>query len=98
MNEFDEILATGLNNFEFMKKQMSKVDLLSIQYKEKIEKAGRWCETNKDKYPTNWLVSVEDKENVNLTHIVFTRCGLCALCKRENVPELITIAQCNWSF
>jgi len=45
LNEFDEILATGLNNFEFMKKQMSKVDLLSIQYKEKIEKAGRWCET-----------------------------------------------------
>ena len=88
LNEFDEILANGLNNFEFMKKQMSKVDLLSIQYKEKIEKAGRWCETNKDKYPTNWLVSVEDKENVNLTHIVFTRCGLCALCKRENVPEL----------
>lgn len=88
INEFDKIIADGLNNFNFMKKQMRKTDLLSIKYKEKIEKAGRWCNDNKDKYPTNWLVSVKDKENNNLTHIVFTRCGLCTLCNKENVPEL----------
>lgn len=88
ISELDQLIADGLNNFDYMKKQMKKVDLLSNNYKNKIEKAGKWCADNKDKYPTNWLVSVKDKENSDLTHIVFTRCGLCALCERENVPEL----------
>lgn len=87
--EFDQMIANGLNNFDFMKKQMSKVDLLSIKYKDKVERAGEWCDYNKDNYPTNWLVSVKDKENSSLTHIVFTCCGLCALGERENVPEII---------
>lgn len=90
LEEFDRLIYDGLNDFEFMKKSMRKADLLSIDYKEKIEKAGLWCERNKDKYPTNWLVSVQNKENKDLTHLVFTRCGLCALCERENVPEFIS--------
>lgn len=88
ISEFDNLIADGLNNFEFMKRQMRKTDLLSKEYKDKIESAGRWCDENKDKYPTNWLVSVKDKQDDSLTHIVFTRCGLCTLCEKENVPEL----------
>lgn len=88
LDEFDKLVADGLNDFEFMKKQMQKQDLLSQEYKDKVEKAGSWCYENKDKYPTNWLVSVKDKENSKLTHIEFTRCGLCTLCEKENVPEL----------
>lgn len=90
LSELDEIIADGLTNFKFMKKQMQKQDLLSKDYKNKMEEAAEWCAENKDKYPTNWLLSIQDKEKVDETHIVFTRCGLCTLCKNEGVPELIS--------
>lgn len=90
LNDMDKIISEGLNNFEFMKKQMRKVDLLSADYKNKVEHAGEWCKKNKDKYPDNWQVEVKDKSNQNLTHIVFTKCGLCALCRSEGVPEFIS--------
>ncbi|QAA32800.1 hypothetical protein C1I91_14760 [Clostridium manihotivorum] len=90
ITELDGIISEGLKNFHYMKKHMSKVDLLSVNYKNKIEQAGKWCKKNKDKYPTNWQVEVKDKENPNLTHIVFTKCGLCFLCKSEGVPEIIS--------
>lgn len=88
--ELDETISEGLMNFDYMKRHMSKVDLLSVNYKNKIEQAGKWCKKNKDKYPTNWQVEVKDKENPDLTHIVFTKCGLCFLCKSEGVPEIIS--------
>lgn len=89
IGEFDKIIAKGLNDFSYMKKKMQKKDLLSMKFKEKIIKAGVWCEQNKDVYPTNWLVSVQDEKNPDLTNIVFTRCGLCYLCKNEGVPEFL---------
>jgi hypothetical protein len=88
--DLDLIISEGLKNFEFMKKTMRKVDLLSIEYKNKINQAGEWCKKNEDKYPTNWQVEVKHQENPDLTHIVFTKCGLCALCKSEGVPEFIS--------
>lgn len=88
--ELDEIISEGLKNFHYMKKHMSKVDLLSVNYKNKIEQAGEWCKRNKDKYPTNWQVEVKHKYNPDLTHIVFTKCGLCFLCKSEGAPEFIS--------
>lgn len=91
IEQLGEVISNGLENFDYMKKLMQKEDLLSKEYKDKIESAGKWCYDNKDKYPDNWLVSVKDKEKTDVTHIVFTRCGLCALCKKENVPEFITL-------
>lgn len=88
--DLDKIISEGLSNFEFMKKRMKKEDLLSISYKNKISQAGEWCKKNKDKYPTNWYVEVKDKENSDLTHIVFTKCALCFLCEKEGVPEFIS--------
>jgi hypothetical protein len=88
--DLDKIISEGLNNFEFMKKSMKKEDLLSVSYKNKISQAGEWCKKNKDKYPTNWDVEVKDKENSDLTHIVFTKCALCSLCEKEGVPEFIS--------
>lgn len=85
--DMDKIISEGLNNFEFMKKRMRKVDLLSVSYKNKIGHAGEWCKKNKDNYPDNWQVEVKEKENPDLTHIVFSKCGLCALCEKEGVPE-----------
>lgn len=87
LEQMNELISNGLNEFFYMKKMMQKNDLLSAKYKMKIRNAGYWCEENKDMYPTNWLVSAKEISNVNLTHIVFTRCGLCALCKNEEVPE-----------
>jgi len=90
IDEMNETITDGLRSFSYMKRMMQKQDLLSIGYKEKIINAGAWCDRNQEKYPTNWLVSVYDKEDPNLTHMVFTRCGLCALCTNENVPEFIS--------
>ena len=73
-----------------MRKRAKKVDLLSVNYKNKIQCAGEWCKKNKDKYPTNWQVELKDKANPHLTHIVFSKCGLCFLCKSEGVPEIIS--------
>jgi hypothetical protein len=88
--DLDEIISDGLKNFRFIKKRMSKIDLLSVSYKNKIKQAGEWCKRNKEKYPTNWQVEVRDKENPDLTHIVFSKCGLCFMCKSEGVPEFIS--------
>lgn len=90
LTDMDKIISEGLYNFGFMKKRMKKVDLLSMSYKSKIEAAGEWCKKNSNKYPTNWQVEVKHKENPDMTHIVFTKCGLCALCKSEGVPEFIS--------
>lgn len=90
LTEMDRIISEGLNNFEFMKKRMRKVDLLSVSYKNKVEHAGEWCKKNKDKYPSNWQVEVKQKNNPDLTHIVFTKCSLYTLCKSEGVPEFIS--------
>lgn len=88
--DLDFIISEGLQNFEFMKKRMGKIDLLSAGYKNKIVQAGEWCKKNEDKFPANWQVEVKQQENPNLTHIVFTKCGLCVLCKNEGVPEFIS--------
>lgn len=88
--DLDLIILEGLENFKFMKKQMSRVDLLSVEYKNKIKEAGEWCKKNENKYPANWQVEVKEPENPDLTHIVFTKCGLCDLCRREGVPEFIS--------
>lgn len=90
LGDLDLIISMGLNNFEFMKKKMKKKDLLSAGYKNKIEQAGEWCRKNSDKYPTNWQVEVRHIENPDLTNIVFTKCGLCTMCKNEGVPEFIS--------
>ncbi|MEQ8156719.1 MAG: L-2-amino-thiazoline-4-carboxylic acid hydrolase [Clostridiaceae bacterium] len=87
--DLDLIISEGLKNFEFMKKRMRKIDLLSVGYKNKIVQAGQWCKKNEDKFPDNWQVEVKQQENPDLTHIVFTKCGLCVLCKNEGVPEFI---------
>jgi hypothetical protein len=87
LDQMNEIISLGLNDFSYMKKMMRKYDLLSSEYKQKVYKAGLWLEENRDKYPTNWLVSVKEIDNADLTHIVFERCGLYALCKNEEVPE-----------
>ncbi len=76
--DLDKIISEGLNSFEFMKKRMKKVDLLSESYKNKIAQAGEWCKKNEDNFPANWQVEVKQIENPNLTHIVFTKCSLCA--------------------
>jgi hypothetical protein len=89
LTDMDKIISEGLNSFEFMKKRMRKVDLLSVNYKNKVEHAGEWCKKKKDRYPDNWQVEIKDKSNPELTHIVFTKCSLCALCKREGVTEFI---------
>ena len=86
VSELDKIISGGLNSFSWIKKRMKKMKLLSMEYKRKLAKAGEWCEQNKDVYPTNWLVSVEDIEKPDLTHIVIKRCALCALCQSEGVP------------
>ena len=51
IGEFSRIIEDGLNDFSFMKRKMQKKDLLSIEFKEKIIKAGAWCEHNIDIYP-----------------------------------------------
>lgn len=89
-SDLDLIIFEGLKNFEFMKNQMRKIDLLSVGYKNKIIQAGEWCRKNEDKYPANWQVEVKQQENPDLTHIVFTKCGLCTLCKSEGIPEFIS--------
>lgn len=95
--DWNKIISDVLNNFKFIKKRMKKVDLLSVNYKNKIIQAGEWCKKNKDKYPINWQVEVKNKENSNLTHIVFTKCGLCILCKKEGVPEF-TASLCKTDY
>lgn len=85
----DLIISEGLKNFEFMKRRMRKIDLISKGYKDKIIKAGEWCKKNEEKFPTNWQVEVKQQENPDLTHIVFNKCGLCFLCKNEGVLEFI---------
>ena len=90
LTQMNDIVSEGLKEFSYMKKIMSRQDLLSTRYKNKIQNAGAWCEMNKEKYPSNWLVSLYDVGNPDLTHIVFSRCGLCALCDIENVPEFIS--------
>lgn len=87
--EFNGIIVDGLHGFSYMKKKMLKTNLLSSEFKEKLIKAGLWCEENINVYPTNWLVSVKDENNPHLTNLVFTRCGLHGLCKSEGVPELL---------
>lgn len=87
LEQMNDIISNGLNEFILLKKKMQKKDLLSSEYKQKINNAGLWMAENKEKYPTNWLVEVQDKNNIDLTHIVFKRCGLCALCTNEAVPE-----------
>lgn len=88
--DLDLIISEGLKNFQFMKKRMSKIDLLSVEYKNKIVQSGQWCKKNEDIFPNNWQVEIKQQENPNLTHIVFTKCGLCVLCKNEGVPEFIS--------
>jgi hypothetical protein len=88
--DLDLIISEGLKDFEFMKKRMRKVDLLSVGYKNKMIQAGKWCKQNEEKYPVNWQVEVKQQENPDLTHFVFTKCGLCVLCKSEGVPEFIS--------
>jgi hypothetical protein len=90
LSDLDLIISEGLKNFGFMKKRMRKMDLLSTGYKSKIIQAGEWCKKNEDKYPANWQVEVKQQENPDLTQIVFTKCGLCALCKSEGVPEFVS--------
>jgi hypothetical protein len=89
-DDLDLIISEGLKNFEFMKKRMRKIDLLSVEYKNKIVQAGKWCKKNEDTFPDNWQVEVKQQGNPDLTHIVFTKCGLCVLCKNEGVPEFIS--------
>lgn len=91
VEEFRKIIVDGLNDFSFIKRKMKNKDLLSKKFKDKVIKAGIWCEQNKDVYPTNWLVSVKDEKNSDLTNLVFTRCGLCNLCKNEGVPEFLSL-------
>ncbi len=86
-DDWDKIISEILSNFKFIKKQIGKEDQLSESYKNKIIEAGKWCNENEDKYPDNWQVELKDKENHDLTHKVFTKCGLCALCKKEDIPE-----------
>ncbi|SHI18594.1 L-2-amino-thiazoline-4-carboxylic acid hydrolase [Clostridium intestinale] len=90
LDDFDLLVADGLRSFKFMKKQMKKEDLLSIEYKNKIKLAGKWFKKNEDKYPDNWQVEVRQEENTELTNIVFTKCALCVLCKNEGVGEFIS--------
>lgn len=89
-DEWNNIIAYVLNNFEPVKKRMAKDNQLSESYKNKIMEASKWCKENEHKYPTNWQFELKDKKNQNLTHKVFTKCGLCALCKKEGVPEFTT--------
>lgn len=51
ITELDGIISEGLKNFHYMKKHMSKVDLLSVNYKNKIEQAGKWCKKSNLKAP-----------------------------------------------
>jgi hypothetical protein len=95
--ELDFIILEGLKNFEFMKRRMRKVDLLSVGYKSKMIQAGKWCKKYEEKYPANWQVEVKQQENPDLTHVVFTKCGLCVLCKSEGVPEFIS-SLCNTDY
>ena len=89
LEDLDLLISEGLKNFEFMKNSMRKIDLLSVEYKNKIVKAGEWCKKNEKNFPDNLQVELNQKENPDLTHIVFTKCGLCVLCKNEGVPEFI---------
>ena len=89
LSELDRMIADGLNSFTFMKKSISKVNMISQEYRDKIRKYGEWCERTSEKYPNNWKVHLENTNNTDMTNMVFTKCALCNMTKEENVPELI---------
>lgn len=87
IDEWNKLIANIITNCDFVKNRISKNNQLSKSYKNKIMEASKWGKDNKDKYPDNWQVELKDGENPNLTHKVFTKCGLCNLCKKEGIPE-----------
>ncbi|MCR3758921.1 L-2-amino-thiazoline-4-carboxylic acid hydrolase [Clostridium felsineum] len=87
IDEWNKLIKNILINSDFIKKRISKSNQLSKSYKNKIIEASKWCRENEAKYPDNWQVELKDSENPNLTHKVFTKCGLCILCKKEGIPE-----------
>lgn len=89
IDDFNRMIADVLHDSAVIKTKMKNQDLLSLKFKNRMINAGIWCEKNKDIYPTNWLVSVEDEMNPELTHLIFTRCGLDGLCKSEDVLEFL---------
>lgn len=88
LEEFDEIVARAFENFTFIKKVMEKEDLMSSAYRIEMQNISKWCEKNKDEYPTNWLLTMEEKEKGEV-HMTYHNCPLCDLCVSEGVPQLI---------
>lgn len=86
---FDEMISEGINNFSFLRKIVEKEDLTSEIYRREMREISDWCEQHKDEYPSNWLLSIEKKEQGEI-HMTYYNCPLCDLCTDEGVPELMS--------
>ncbi|MEG0295887.1 MAG: L-2-amino-thiazoline-4-carboxylic acid hydrolase [Clostridium sp.] len=89
IEQFNVMIKNGIENCDLLKKKMKKIDISSVEYNEKLEIAEKWSESNKEKYPTNWILKLPKDVKSDGIYFEFNRCALCALCKSEGVLELI---------
>ena len=89
LEDFDELIQTGLKNCFLLKLKMKKVDYLAKKYIDKLHKNSKWAKENQEKFPWTWQLQIPINQNSGELYYEFTNCGLCKLCSAENVPEII---------
>jgi hypothetical protein len=88
LEEYNKMIQNGLKNSKILKSKMKRVNYLSKKYKAGLYKRMEWAKENKMKFPMNWQINIpKNKKNTGI-YFEFTKCGLCELCKNENIMEL----------
>ena len=89
LEQYNEMIQTGLKKSVLLKLKMKSINYLSKKYRRNLYKRSAWAKANEAKYPWNWQIRIpEDKKDSGI-YFEFTQCGLCKLCINENVPDLI---------
>lgn len=86
--EFEQFVLNSLDMVTFLKKKMQKQDFLSYEYRQKLEKASKWCQDYEAMYPDSWQINVLEAQENNKLSFQFNKCGLVNLCQNEGVPEV----------
>ena len=97
LEEYSQLMQNGLRNCTLLKLKMGSVNYFSKKYKKGLYKRTEWAKNNETKYPWTWQIRIPKNKKNKGIYFEFTKCGLCELCKSENVSEL-TPLMCEMDF